>query len=453
MAVSKEDKAMHFKTSIYLKIAILFIFSGTLTFAQSSNNEKPKERPKIKDFGSSLKRLKWNTSKNAVEEVKRNQQQMVDSDDDVLRVETTLVVCDVLVTDKKGRPVEGLALEDFVVTEDEQPQKVESFALGNNTQIARTIVLLIDYSGSQFPFIQTSVAAAKTLIDKLNPNDRMAIVTDDIELLADFTSDKEKLKKKLDSLEKKVLTESGFFNRSRRFGRSAQYSALMATLNEAFDANDKRPIIIFQTDGDELGFLRNSNFLPPLPANSTNIPEEILTSYHQTQRFYQNNAREFSLQDIYNAAEKSRTTIYTVIPGFQFEGLSDDKQVEQMKAYTKRSVSMFNYNAEMTKRFEERLNKTSSQVFKFQAGQIIKMQTALKGVAEMTGGWTDFLETPEQAADIYSRILSDINSRYVIGYYPTNAEADGKRRKVNVEVRNHPEYVIWGRKTYVATTR
>lgn len=51
--------------------------------------------------------------------------------------------------------------------------------------VPRTIVLIIDYSGSQLPFIKNSVAAAKVLVDKLGPKDLMAIVTDDVELLLD----------------------------------------------------------------------------------------------------------------------------------------------------------------------------------------------------------------------------------------------------------------------------
>lgn len=47
-------------------------------------------------------------------------------------------------------------------------------------------------------------------------------------------------------------------------------------------------------------------------------------------------------------------------------------------------------------------------------------------------------------------ILTDIDRRYVIGYYPTNRARDGKRRKVQIEIRNHPEYVVWGQKTYFA---
>ena len=43
-------------------------------------------------------------------------------------------------------------------------------------------MLIIDYSSSQRPYIENSIAAAKTLVDKLRPNDQMAIVTDDVEL-------------------------------------------------------------------------------------------------------------------------------------------------------------------------------------------------------------------------------------------------------------------------------
>jgi hypothetical protein len=71
-------------------------------------------------------------------------------------------------------------------------------------------------------------------------------------------------------------------------------------------------------------------------------------------------------------------------------------------------------------------------------------------MAKLTAGWTSFLEQPEQAATIYESILSDINDRYVVGYYPTNKVHNGKRRHLLVEVRDHTEYTVWGRKSYLA---
>ena len=77
---------------------------------------------------------------------------------------------------------------------------------------------------------------------------------------------------------------------------------------------------------------------------------------------------------------------------------------------------------------------------------------AMVQMAKLTGAWPEFLEQPGQADEIYTRILSDIDRRYVLGYYPTNRTRDGKRRKVAVEVRGHPEYLVWGQKSYFART-
>ena len=70
-----------------------------------------------------------------------------------------------------------------------------------------------------------------------------------------------------------------------------------------------------------------------------------------------------------------------------------------------------------------------------------RTQLAIAGIAKFTGGWADYLEQPEQANEIYSRIFTGINSRYVIGYYPTNRTRDGKQRKVKIEVRDRSENI------------
>jgi hypothetical protein len=77
-------------------------------------------------------------------------------------------------------------------------------------------------------------------------------------------------------------------------------------------------------------------------------------------------------------------------------------------------------------------------------------QNALAFLAGITGGWADFLEEPEQATKVYSRILSDMNRRYVVGYYPSNKQHDGKRRIIKIEVRGHPDYTVHGRGSYYA---
>ena len=78
----------------------------------------------------------------------------------------------------------------------------------------------------------------------------------------------------------------------------------------------------------------------------------------------------------------------------------------------------------------------------------VQGQVAAARVAELTGGWASFLGSPEDAYEVYGRILADINRRYILGYYPANKELDGKLRRVRVEVRGHPEYVIQGGRSY-----
>ncbi len=445
----------HSPESITLTIALCLACSVPLSFAQSPAREKPT----LKDFGSSLERLKWDPTKKAAVETKSNEDKANNSNqEDVVRVETSLVVSDVLVLDGHGRSVQGLKRDDFLVIEDAKPQTVGMFSLGDDATVPRSIVLIIDYSSSQFPFINTSIAAAKMLVDKIAPIDRMAIVTDDVELLQDFTNDKQNLKDKLESLRKRISSwDTPNSSPRQHFGRSAQYSALLATLREMFDEEDQRPIIIFQTDGDEAALLRNPitvRQVPPnLPEDLRNEAERALSNWQKDQR---NKPREFSLNDVYRAVETSRAIIYTVIPGFQLLGLSLEEQIAKMKAEQERTLQSWNarlpdhFRTDVLKREQDRWARTPPEARRYEVGEEIKVQASLAVVATISGGWTAFLEEPSQADEIYSRIFSDINRRYVVGYYPTNKEHNGKRRKISIEVRGHPEYLLMGRKSYYA---
>ncbi len=452
---------MRFRSPVQLGLIILLTLS--LFFTASLAQSPPRKKKKIKDFGSSLKRLQWNSQKNAVVEIERTGILTRNSDeDDVIRIDTSLVTCDVLVVDRHGQNVSGLTAEDFVVTEDGELQKVGHFLLGNSATLPRTIVLIIDYSGSQRPYLESSVTAAKILVDKLGPYDQMAIVTDDVDLLVNFTDDKKKLKKHLDELVERTRFKKGFFGIGSgiRFGRSAQYSALLATLREAFDDDELRPIVVFQTDGDELLNLRNS---PIVPTVAPGLPPDLYEEDEQVQRLrrqaQQDNLRDYSIDDVYRAAENSRATIYTVIPGYKLIGLTPDQQVERMRVEDDRRLRVLETALKpeaFTERkayLQDRRKRTPVVAVKFRARELARIQSALAEVATLAGGWTEFLESPLQANDIYSRILSDINQRYMVGYYPSNKEHDGKLRKIDFKVKGHPDYSILGRRSYFAPSR
>jgi VWFA-related protein len=372
--------------------------------------------PNLKSFGQSLR------MNSAEIERLRNRKRNSTSEEDVVRVDTDLVVSEVLVIDRNGNSVSGLLPKDFSVKEDDQLQVISSFSVGNTGTVQRSIALILDYSGSELPYIGTSVEAAKMLVDKLSPNDRMAIVSDDVNLLVDFTSDKELLKTSLESLRSKAL--------SGKTGRSAQYDALMATLSELFSEEDVRPIVIFQTDGDQLGSLKGE--VSPNP-NPYALP------------------KRFGLPELKTAAEKARATIYSIIPGVRFVGVSEEERMKRAAFYWESSqkswaeVSPQNNGGSNSKRATP-----SKEILKLSSSEWLRRQLALTDLAGFTGGWADYLEQPDQAHDVYTRVLANMNMRYVIGYYPTNKARDGKRRQVTIEVRDHPEYIVWGRKAYFA---
>ncbi len=442
------------------RISLILFLVLSVVVTSLAQTQQPPKRKKLKDFGSSLKRLKWSAEKNAA--VQLPPEGVAVDEDEVIRIDTSLVSCELLVLDSRGLPVSGLTAADFAVVEDDVTQTVGHFLTGDNANVPRSIVLIIDYSGSQLPYIKNSVKAAKVMVDKLGPKDLMAIVTDDVELFQEFTKDKKKLKDKLDDLYERTRFKGGLFGLMprQRVGQSKQYSALMATLNEAFDDEDTRPIIVFQTDGDEAYFLRNPVIRMTIPNGLTGddlMRAQQYLNYHREQ--LAKDEIQFSLDDLYRTVEKSRATVYTVVPGPKLLGLSAEEQLEKTRRDLEAGIKeiMSNMSGGTRESFKESLeqrDKKSVEVnLRWTVERNAKLQSALAGVAPLSGGWTEFLETPEQADAIYARIFSDINQRYIVGYYPTNKERDGKRRRIHFEVKGHPEYQVLGRRSYFAPGR
>jgi VWFA-related protein len=402
---------------ICITAGLLLAAGSTVTpAAWVGPDEKKPRRPK---FGSSLKRLKWDPIKQVmVEKVPSSKAEPAAQTDEPIRLETLLVVFDLLVVTRGTQQVvTGLKKEDFTITEAGRTEQVATFALGDDVGRPKSIVLILDYSGSQAPYLQTSLEAARTLVNKLGPLDEMAILTDDVELLVDFTGDKRKLEATLEKIRKRVFDKQDH-------GKSLQFTTLFAALRELIDNNSaKRPIIIFQTDGDEATAFRDQ-------------PDAARFAFLRGKK----PAPEYGLSDIYSAAERSRATIYSVITNDRLVGIPDSEFRQRVtQLLTRRGVVLPDDElGEMGF-----LASVFSEVFR-------RGQLATVRVASLSGGWTAWLEKPAQAAQIYSQILSDINNRYIIGYYPTESVRDGKLHNVTIEVKGHPEYEVHGRSSYYA---
>jgi len=416
------------KTFVSMLVAVTLVASLSFADIKAQKEEKTEREP----FGYSLSFLKWDpVSGHAIDYSQMLKTKVAKSDLSKKRsdlqytskapsnaspditLQSTLVVFDVLVTDKQGQYVNGLTRNDFAVYEENTQQQIGTCAIGGG--VPRSIILIIDYSSSEFPFFTASIDAAKNLISRLGPDDRMAIVTDDVDLITDYTTDKAKLSNALESLRSRA--------KHGHHGKSLQFSALMAAMRELID-DDSRTIVIFQTDGDEAFLLRDQehareHFYPEL-----NIPP----------------SGEFGLVDVINKAKRTQATIYSVVPGEQLINVSDAVRTERGGKMYKQAQDAYYHTRDLRVAPEETLDKF--------IGLHMLGQFAASFVADATSGWTGYLSSPNSATEIYGKILADINHRYVIGYYPTNAMYDGKSRKVRIEVRGHPDYVVSGRTAY-----
>lgn len=95
-------------------------------------------------------------------------------DDEIIKVESRLVVVSVSVTDAAGQSVTGLTAQDFRISEEGRIQAIES--LGNADVVPLEIALLFDISAStdkMFKFEQET--AAKFLQDVMRTNDRATV--------------------------------------------------------------------------------------------------------------------------------------------------------------------------------------------------------------------------------------------------------------------------------------
>ena len=403
-------------TTWIIAITLSTVFHLTYVVGQTQISEKSTR----KKFGSSLSRPQTASDQKAgVSAGTENNEPALD-DGDIVRINTRLVVFDVRVVGPNGVVVTGLTKNDFVLTQEKQSLPITTFDLGDDAARRRSIILIIDRSTSQLPYIKTSSEAAKMLVERLGPLDQMAIVTDDIKLVQDFTTDRSKLNSALDSLRMKVAVGA------------RQYSTLMATLRELV-RQDERTIIIFQTDGDQLWLLKSSE---PNPVHSgPPMPRA-----------------DFSLGDVYTEAEKSRATVYSIISGFRLIGLSPAEQLAQLKKDTAAKLNS-NENGPITFwKWILSLDMSDASAPSLIDGPI-RVQLAMAGIAKLTGGHTEFLETPGDAVDIYRRILDDANGRYLLGFQPPDVGNGNQRRTVGIEVRGHPEYSVLGRKSYYSTSK
>jgi VWFA-related protein len=112
------------------------------------------------------------------------------TDDEPIRVESSLVVINATITDAKGSPVAGLKQNQFQIYEDGMEQKIEFFEAAKTPFAA---VILLDSSGSMEHRVSLARSAAIQFLDRLRTDDVAAIYNFDskISLVQDFSNSRD----------------------------------------------------------------------------------------------------------------------------------------------------------------------------------------------------------------------------------------------------------------------
>ncbi|HEY1494054.1 MAG TPA: VWA domain-containing protein [Candidatus Solibacter sp.] len=344
---------------------------------------------------------------------------------------TKLVVVDVFVRAKSGKTIDTLKKEDFTVLENGKAQEIAIFefqrisdekaepaaiearpavsARANviNVQSAgrvqykdkRLLVLFFDFSSMQpQEQIRAQQSALKFLGEQMTASDMVAIMTlgATVQVAQDFTADRDRLTQVIksfhigDSSELAIEADTGDAN-------SGEYTGA------AFVA-DETEFNIFNTDRKLAGLETAVRMLAPLPEKkalvyfSAGIPKTGVENHSQ-------------LESTVNAAIRANVSFYPI---------------------DARGLVALAPGGDASKAIPR-----GSQVFTGQAitGQKTKFndaQETLFTLADDTGGKA-LLDSNDLTLGI-QQAHSDLGSYYVLGYYDSNPVADGKFRRVQVNV-------------------
>ena len=155
-------------------------------------------------------------------------------DDEVIRVDTDLVLIPAQITDRRGKPVSDIKREEFKIFKNNVEQEIAYFS-GDEQPF--TVALVLDMSYSSVFKLEDIQAAAFAFIRQLRPDDRVMIVSFDekVRVLCKPTNNRKVLQLAIEA----AKIASG----------TSLYTALDTVLNDEFNHVNGRKAIILLSDG------------------------------------------------------------------------------------------------------------------------------------------------------------------------------------------------------------
>lgn len=354
--------------------------------------------------------------------------------DYTFRASTELVLVNVSVRDKNGKFVRNLKPEDFTLLEDGKVQKIVSFDVENVDAVPagevaqagttpaaaaapaagvppttaqtdqmyrdhRLIVLFFDIADMEPDEIERSTTAAEDYLNKqMLPADLVSVVSlgSSLQLLQDFTSDRDKLKKVVESLNPNA--GQGFEQ-----GTTGTTEDTPDT-GTPFTADDTE-YNIFNTD-IRLEALRS------IAQSLSKVQQKKSLIYFSSGMQRTGIENQAELRAATNAAVRANMAIYTM----DMRGLQAIVPGGEAQNASLRGTSPYSGNATLAA-FDS----------KFQT------QETLVTLAGDTGGRA-FLDTND-FGEVFRGVHEDTSTYYILGFHSTNPARDGKYRKITVKLK------------------
>ena len=350
---------------------------------------------------------------------------------------SNLVIVDVTIKDKSGKPIEGLKPEDFTVLEDNKAQKISVFEYQRITMESeppptltlddqlklpedpkttitsstpgriqfhdkRLLVFFFDFSSMGIPEqLRAQDASFDYLKKHITKDDMVAVLffsgTGNPLVLSDFTSDRDVLDTVIKGLP---------------IGEDAD----LAGLADTGDPNGQDTGAAFVADETEFNIFNTDQKLAAIEKAAkmlSSFPEKKALVYFSSGVSKTGVENQAQLEASINAAVKANLAIYPI----DARGLMADPPGGDASKAASRGTGIFNGSA-----------------YNSQRASINDSQETLYTLAEETGGKA-FLDSNDITAGI-TQAQEGMGSYYLLGYYSSNNAKDGKYRRITVKLNN-----------------
>jgi VWFA-related protein len=388
----------------------------------------------------------------------------------VFRASRNLILANVVVRDRDGNIVKGLTIDDFELFEDGQPQVIQTFAFeeiskdapvlnapvlaaaaagtaptastgapsptadadaepkpltSDDTAGRRIMVLLFDTSSMQPEDVQKAADSAIKWVDEdMSTADLVAVASigSSLQILKDFTSDKETVRAALTAFSATDGTATAAIDSS-----TATTDADANDPNAAADATDSTAVDVTAQELDTFNNDVRLRALTALSESLTTIQQKKAILYFSSGMQRNGSDNQIELRKTINAAVRANVAIYpvdsrglqAVVPG----GGASQASRGGVGAFSGRGVA-------------DQFSRLGAQ------------QETLVSLAQDTGG-TAFTDSND-FGEAFDKIAKDISSYYILGFSSSNPAKDGRFRRLRVRVKNKPNVRLEARNGYYA---